>query len=235
MKAAVVKNELKEISNPEKAKSFLRFFKTDKGQYSEGDKFLGATVPKQRKIAKNHYKEISLANIKELLGSDFHEHRLTALFMLVYKFEKSDEIERQKIFNFYLKNKERVNNWDLVDSSVQIIGKYLSERNDRAILYSLAVSKNLWDKRIAIISTYDFIKNNQFEDTIKISRILLHDKHDLIHKAVGWMLRELGKRDLKTEKNFLKKYYKEMPRAMLRYAVEKFPERERKKYLAGEV
>jgi len=223
-----IKQELLNLQNPEKAKIHQRFFKTGKGEYGEGDKFLGITVPEQRKIAKE-YPNLNLKEIQQLLSSNIHEHRLTSLFILINKYK--DTKNKEEIFNFYLKNTKNINNWDLVDTSAgAILGDYLFEK-DKSLLYKLAKSDNLWERRIAIIATFRFIKNNKFEDTIKISEILLNDKHDLIHKAVGWMLREIGKRDQKTEEDFLKKYYKKMPRTMLRYAIERFEENKRKFYL----
>ncbi len=225
-----LKQELQSLKNPEKAKVYLRFFKTGKGEYGEGDTFLGIIVPEQRKIAKK-YINLSLEELQELLSTNIHEYRACSLFILIDKYRKSDETEKKKIFDFYLKNTTNINNWDLVDiSAPHIIGNYLLNK-DRKILYKLANSKNLWEKRISIISTHTFIKNNEFEDTLKISEILLNDNHDLIHKAVGWMLREIGKRDQKTEETFLEKYHKTMPRTMLRYSIEKFDETKRKYYL----
>lgn len=225
-----VKQELLKLKNPAKAKILSKFFKTGKGEYGEGDIFLGITVPEQRQVAKK-YSDLKLEELQKLLSSRIHEHRLTSLLILVNKYQKSAEIERRKIFSFYLKNSRNINNWDLVDLSAdKILGTYLLER-DRSILYQLAKSTNLWKRRIAIISTFAFIKNNQFKDTLKISRLLLKDNHDLIHKAVGWMLREVGKRNQKQEEEFLMKYYQKMPRTMLRYAIEKFKEKKRKFYL----
>ena len=222
-----LKDELERNKDAEKAKNYSKFFKTGKGEYGEGDLFLGLTVPEQRKIAKN-YIDLNLDEIQELLLSKIHEHRLVALMILSFKYKKNFNKE---IVDFYLRNTKNVNNWDLVDlSAYQILGHYLLDK-DKTILYKLAKSDNLWEKRISIISTYEFIKNNKFEDTLKISEILLNDKHDLIHKAVGWMLREVGKRNLETEEKFLKKYYKQMPRTMLRYSIEKFDEEKRKFYL----
>jgi 3-methyladenine DNA glycosylase AlkD len=227
-----IKKDLARLKNPEKAKVLSGFFKTGKGEYGEGDKFLGIIVPDQRKIAKK-YTDIGLTDTQKLLSSKIHEHRLTALFILIGKYKKANETEKKKIFNFYLKNTRNINNWDLVDlSAPNIVGDYLLEKN-REILYHLSRSTNLWEKRIAILATLAFIRNNDFKDTLEISKVLLRDKHDLIHKAVGWMLREIGKRDLKTEEEFLKKHYKIMPRTMLRYAIERFPEEKRLNYLKG--
>ena len=187
-------------------------------------------MPDQRRIAKK-YQDLSLPQISLLLKNKVHELRLTGLFILVLQFKKYDEMARSKIVKFYLKHKNYINNWDLVDSSaLYILGEYLKDKN-KDILYKLAKSKNLWHRRIAIISTFAFIRQNQFEDTLKISKILLKDNHDLIHKAVGWALREVGKKDMEKEEEFLEKYAKIMPRTMLRYAIEKFPDSKRKMYL----
>ena len=226
MLSSLISN-LQSLANPEKAKIHQKFFKTGKGQYGEGDIFLGITVPEQRKIAKK-YQDLSIAQTIELLNSKIHEHRLTSLFIMIHHYEKT---RYKKIFNLYLKNTKQINNWDLVDSSApNIVGNFLLDKN-KSVLYKLAKSKNLWEKRISIISTYEFIKNNQFEDTLKISEILLNDEHDLIHKAVGWMLREVGKKNKNVLELFLTPRYKKMPRTMLRYAIEKFPQEERKKWL----
>lgn len=220
-------DDLNAYANPKKAKDCAWFFKTGKGEYGEGDVFLGITVPLQRKLAKK-YKDLSLKHTEQLLSSKIHEHRLTALFILIDKYRKGD---KEEIVNLYLKNAKRVNNWDLVDSSAHhILGDYLLDK-PRNILYKLAKSKNLWEKRIAIISTAAFINKNDFKDTLRISEILLNDDHDLIHKAVGWMLREVGKKDQSVEEKFLKKYHKTMPRTMLRYAIEKFSPAKRKFYM----
>ena len=225
-----LKKELKEYSHPDKAKVYARFFKTGKGQYGEGDVFLGLTVPEQRILAKK-YVGLPLADVKELLYSKYHEHRLTGLFILVYKFEKSDNSEREKIIDFYIKHRHRGNNWDLIDCIAdKLLGKHLMDK-DKSILYNLAKSESLWDRRIAIITTFEFIKNKKFDDTIKVSEILLNDKHDLIQKAVGWMLREMGKRDEKPLIKFLDKYYKIMPRTTLRYAIKRLDDNKRKYYL----
>lgn len=226
-----LKKLLKSCYNPERSEHSKRFFKTGPGEYGEGDEFLGMSVPEERKIAKE-YVSLSLSDVERLLHSKIHEERTIALMILVYKYEKlSDDSERKIIFDLYLRNTEWINNWDLVDvTAPNIVGNYLLEK-DRKILYKLSHSKSLWEKRIAIISTFAFIRKNQFSDTLKISEILLNDKHDLIHKAVGWMLREVGKRDQTAEEIFLKKYHKVMPRTMLRYAIERFPESLRKKYM----
>jgi len=225
-----LKQDLHQFKNPDKAKVHARFFKTGKGEYGEGDKFLRIKVPDQRKVSKK-YKNLSLNDLQKLLHSKIHEYRLTALFILVIQYQKADENQKAKIVNFYLKNTKNVNNWDLVDSSAHyILGEWLIDK-DKSILYTFAKSENLWERRIAMMTTYYFIKQKQFEDTLKIAEILLKDKHDLIHKAVGWMLREIGNRDQATEEKFLKKFYKKMPRTMLRYAIEKFEENKRQSYL----
>ena len=225
---------LKNQANPEQAKTLSRFFKTDKGEYGEGDEFLGIKVPVSRKIAKQ-FKELSLSEIQELLDSKVHEERLIGLFILVEQYRKADAEKMQAIYEFYLKNAKRVNNWDLVDLSAEkIMGAYLMDK-DKRILFKLAKSKNLWERRIAIMSTFHFIKNGFYDTTFAISDMLLKDEHDLIHKAVGWMLREIGNRNLAEEEKFLKKNYKTMPRTMLRYAIEKFPEKKRQVYLKERV
>lgn len=229
---ANLKRELKAKANPEKAKILQRFFKTGPGEYGEGDIFLGITVPETREIVKK-YNNLTLKDTEKLLHSKIHEERLISLLILVHNFGKGSEKEKKKIFNLYLKNTKNINNWDLVDLSAdKIIGEYLSDKSKK-MLYRLAQSKNLWERRIAIMATFQFIKNNQLEETLKISKKLLNDKHDLIHKAVGWMLREVGKRSLRTEERFLREHYKKMPRTMLRYAIEKFPVNKKQIYLKG--
>lgn len=225
-----LKQDLQKLKNPAKAKILAKFFKTGQGEYGQGDIFLGIVVPLQRKVAKK-YSDLSLADIQNLLNSKIHEHRLTALFILVTKYKKSDDQIKKKIFELYLKNTKNINNWDLVDlSAPNIVGNYLLTRS-RQILPRLAKSKNLWERRIAILATYAFIRAGEFDDALKISEILLSDEHDLIHKAVGWMLREVGKREQAIEENFLKKNYKKMPRTMLRYAIEKFEPEKRKMFM----
>ena len=229
-----IKKEFRLKADKETACHLQRFFKTGKGEYGEGDIFYGIKVPETRMIAKK-YQDLSFSNISQLIKSKIHEERLVSLLILIIKFEKADDQEKKKIFNFYLKNTRYINNWDLVDlSAPRIVGGYLIDK-PKNILYKLAKSNNLWEKRIAIVSTAWFIRSGQLEDTFKISEILLGDKHDLIHKAVGWMLREAGKKSIIEEEKFLKKYYKKMPRTMLRYAIEKFPEKKRKMYLLGNI
>ena len=232
--AEQIKTDLDKLSDLKKAESLPVFLKAIPGGYGEGDCFIGVIVPKQRQVAKRYYRLVSLVDAACLLQSPVHEHRSTALFMLVYKFaEAKTDVEQSELAKFYLANTRYVNNWDLVDSSAdKILGAYLFNR-DREILYRLAVSDNLWEQRIAVIATFYFIKNYQFEDTFKIAELLLNHKHDLIHKAVGWMLREVGKRDLSAEIAFLKKHYHKMPRTMLRYAIEKFSPELRKAFMKG--
>ena len=235
-----LEKDLLKLKNKEKAKNLAWFFKTGKGDYGEGDVFLGITVPETRKLAKK-YGELTLPEIEKLLKSKYHEARLCALLLLVHQYRKT-KIERNKkeIFDFYLKNTVYINNWDLVDLSAgYIVGDYLIDKNhstklmaSRKILKKLAKSKNLWERRIAMIATFAFIYQGEYKDTFQIAEILLEDKHDLIQKAVGWMLREVGKRVSEKElENFLKKYAKKMPRTTLRYAIERFPEPKRQMYL----
>ena len=225
-----LKNELARVGSPEKAKILSGFFKTDKGQYGYGDIFLGVKVPETRSIAKK-FNELSLKDLKELLYSKIHEERLCALLLLVDKYKQSNSKNKKIIVDFYIQNAKNVNNWDLVDLSAdKILGNYLIDK-DKSILYILAKSQNNWEKRISIISTFAFIRNNKFEDTIKISEILLNDKHHLVQKAVGWMLREVGKRDESKLIIFLDKHYKVMPRTMLRYAIERLNEERKERYM----
>lgn len=222
-------NELKTLADPKKAEHSHRFFKSGKGEYAEGDQFLGIRVPAQRVVARK-YKALPFDEIEPLMHHAYHEVRLTAVLLLTYKRNKknSDDVAR-----FYLNNLEGVNNWDLVDSSCyKILGPWMAEDPDRRqILYEFAQSDDLWKKRIAMVTCIHFISNNDFEDTLNLAEILVNDSHDLIHKAVGWMLREMGKRDLKTETDFLDKHAGHMPRTMLRYAIEKFEEPLRQHYL----
>ncbi len=225
-----IERELSQLKDHDRAKNLQWFFKTGKGQYGEGDIFLGIAVPEQRKVAKK-YVDLSLDDLQELLSSKIHEHRFTALVILITKYRKAEESIKAEIFEFYLKNTERINNWDLVDlSAPRIVGDYLLNK-ERSILYELAKSDSLWKRRISILSTFTFIDNNDFEDALKISELLLNDEHDLIHKAVGWALREIGKRDQNVEERFLTKHYLQMPRIMLRYAIERLGEKKRRKYL----
>ncbi len=226
-----LKLELEALSNPEKAKQLAHFFKTGKGEYGEGDQFLGIPVPEQRQLAKK-YRDLSLTDIEKLLQTSLHEQRLTALLILTYQFPKADVAKQTEIVDFYLQHTQWINNWDLVDVTCRpILGVYLLER-DRHVLYELADSKHLWEQRIAIVTTMEFIKHNQFEDTLQVATILLQHRHDLIHKAVGWALREIGKKDKHVLMSFLDRHCTHMPRTMLRYAIEHFTEAQRKEYLA---
>ncbi len=234
IKLAELRKRIKALASPAVSKTMQWFFKTGKGDYGEGDVFAGLRVPTQRKLARE-FNDLTLKDLKTLLNSPVHEERLISLFILVDKYEKGNEQEKESVFTFYLKSRSGINNWDLVDlSAPKIMGKHLLNK-DRSLLFKFAVSKNLWERRIAMLSTFEFIRNNDFNTTLKIAQLLLEEKHDLIHKAVGWMLREVGKRDLETEEGFLKLHYKMMPRTMLRYAIEKFPESKRKKYLQGKI
>lgn len=229
-----ISQTIRQLADPAIATQTQRFFKTGTGEYGEGDQFLGIRVPVLREQAKT-FQDTPLNEVQKLLESPFHEERLCALLILVRKFTKGSPEEQAHICIFYLNNTQHINNWDLVDlSAYKIVGPYLKDK-DRSPLYLLAQSDNLWERRIAIISTFHFIRNHQFDDALAISEQLLNDPEDLIHKAVGWMLREIGKRDLATEEAFLRDHYQQMPRTMLHYAIEKFPELKRKQYLNGTV
>jgi 3-methyladenine DNA glycosylase AlkD len=229
------REEIRALANKEIAQHSLRFFKTDKGEYGHGDFFLGVRAPQIRLIAKKHI-DISITDMKTLIQSKYHEERFLGLIILVNKYAKTkDKKNRNQLYKIYVSSFKYINNWNLVDVTCpHVTGKHLIDK-DRTILYKWAKSEDLWTKRIAMVSTFSFIRKNDLEDTFKIAEILLHDEHDLIHKAVGWMLREAGKRDIKKEETFLKKYYKTMPRTMLRYSIEKFPETKRQKYLKGTI
>ncbi len=229
-----IQKELRRLADKEIAEHSQRFFQTAKGQYGHGDRFLGIRVPALRKIA-GQYRGVSVEQASRLLKSEFHEERLLALLLLMAMFKKADDEGRRAIYTLYLENTRFINNWDLVDCSAEhIVGAYL-RGGDKTTLYDLAVSDMLWERRISIMSTFGFIKHGEFADTLRIAEILLADKEDLIHKAVGWMLREIGKRNIETEEQFLKKHYRQMPRTMLRYAIEKFPAPKRQRYLKGNV
>ncbi|MDD5668793.1 MAG: DNA alkylation repair protein [Candidatus Omnitrophica bacterium] len=234
MSLSDLKSTLQKLGNKKKAAILQGFFKTGAGEYAEGDIFLGITVPVLRTMAKKH-RDLTFKETLSLLQSSIHEERFLSLLILILKYRSTDTGGKKTIYEAYLKNTQHINNWDLVDVSAKhIIGDFLKDRN-RAPLYALAHSDSLWERRIAIISTFHFIENNDFEDTFKIAKILIADPHDLIHKAVGWMLREAGKRNIDSEEKFLKRYYKRMPRTMLRYAIERFPETKRQSYLQGNV
>lgn len=224
--------ELYSMRDRRKAETLARFFKCGKGEYGEGDLFLGITVPQQRKLAKK-YQSLPLSEMTALIGNKYHEARLTGLLILVYAFEKADAKKQKEIYRFYLAHSDRINNWDLIDvTAPNIVGMYLWENpKERKILYRLVRSKNMWERRMVILATFAFLRRGDFRDTLKISEGLLSDKEDLIHKSVGWMLREVGKRDKNALKFFLAKHLSRMPRTTLRYAIEHFPETQRKRYL----
>jgi len=231
---AMLRAELYALADPADAIHLQRFFKTAPGVYGAGDKVLGLRVPALRKLVRD-YRQLNDADALEMLASSWHEERLLALMLLVDGYDRGDESRRERIHRAYLEHTRYINNWDLVDASAEhIVGPHLEAR-EIALLQRLAKSDDIWERRIAIISTFHFIRRNEFAPTLKIARLLLEDSHDLIHKAVGWMLREVGKRDRRVEDAFLKKHYKKMPRTMLRYAIERHPETLRKRYLAGTV
>jgi 3-methyladenine DNA glycosylase AlkD len=225
-----IKSEINNFSSSEKAKVLSRFFKTGPGQYGEGDKFIGVKVPEIRKIAKK-YKDLSNKEIISLLENDIHEYRLRALIIMVLKMRIVSDEGRKELYDLYLENIQHINNWDLVDlSCYEIVGAYLEDKS-RKPLYNLARSKNIWERRTAIVSTYKFIRKGDLDDTFKISEILLDDECDLIHKAVGWMLREAGKSDLRRLEGFLDDYAEYMPRTTLRYSIERMDANNKARYM----
>ena len=238
LSAASLSKLLKSKANATIAKHSMRFFKTGKGEYGEGDKFLGIRVPELRKLAseKEIAEDLPIREVETLLSSSWHEERLFALLVLVYRFPKASLKEKESIYNFYLEHTKWINNWDLVDTTAyKIVGPWLYDTNSsRKVLYDLAKSSNLWERRIAILSTMYFIGKREFRDTLQLAEMYLQDEQDLIHKATGWMLREVGKQDLASLKQFLDSHYGEMPRVMLRYAIEKLPIKERQEYLASD-
>ena len=226
--------ELHALADSGRAEISRRFFKTGPGEYGAGDRFLGLRVPQVRSLARQH-KTLPMETLRECLQSPWHEERLLALFILVEQYRRGTETSREAIYQTYLASTDRINNWDLVDSSAEhIVGAHI-DPDKLDILERLAVSSSLWERRIAILATFHWIKKGNFSPTVQISKLLLHDSHDLIHKAVGWMLREVGKRNLPCEEDFLAEHYKTMPRTMLRYALERFPESRRQDYLHGKV
>ncbi len=231
--------ELNRLADPEKKKVLQRFFKTGPGQYGEGDIFLGVTVPKIRQVVKKHASKISLPETVQLLQNQHHEIRMCALLILVQKYQKGTNEIKKQIYDIFLQNTNYINNWDLVDVTIPcVVGDYLYNQPQhitKIILQQLATSNNLWERRIAVISTFHFIRQDRFGETLEISQMLLNDEHDLIHKVVGWMLREVGKRNQEVEEQFLRRNYKNMPRTMLRYAIERFEETKRQAYLQGEI
>ncbi len=234
MTAANIRKQLLSFGNFEKAEHSCYFFKTGKGQYGEGDRFIGSTVPETRRVAKAN-KNLSFDELEKLLNDGYHECRFCALIILTEQFKKSCDAGRKEIFEFYLAHTHGINNWDLVDvSACHIVGEWLLDK-DRSVLYQLADSENLWEQRIAVISTLAFIRKRDFTDTLKLVEKFLTHRHDLMHKACGWMLREAGKRDEKTLTGFLDAHYREMPRTMLRYAIEKLSPGQKKIYMMKEV
>jgi 3-methyladenine DNA glycosylase AlkD len=225
-----LKKELRALADPRQAEILLRFFKTGPGQYGEGDRFLGIRVPVLRSMAKNH-RELPLGDAKKLLGSPLHEERLVSLLILIEKYKPTNDAARKEIIDLYLASTGRINNWDLVDlSAPQLLGRHLHGGSMKC-LRAMARSTSLWERRISILSTFYFIKHGEYDMTLELAEELLGDEHDLIHKAVGWMLREVGKRDLEEETRFLDRHAGAMPRTMLRYAIERFPEKLRRSYL----
>jgi 3-methyladenine DNA glycosylase AlkD len=225
-----LRNAVRQLADPVDASFLQRFFKTGPGEYGAGDKFLGLRVPTLRRLVRE-YRDLDHDLVLEMLVSEWHEERLLALMLLVDQYVRGDDLRRDRIHRAYLGHTRYINNWDLVDASAErIIGPHLEARNIE-LLERLARSDNIWERRIAIISTFHFIKRDEFRPTLKIAELLLRDTHDLIHKAVGWMLREVGKRNRTVEDKFLKKHYRTMPRTMLRYAIERHPEKTRKRYL----
>ncbi|MBT4123971.1 MAG: DNA alkylation repair protein [Candidatus Pacebacteria bacterium] len=232
IKSSQIINELNSLKDPEKAQILQRFFKTGKGQYAEGDIFWGITVPKQRSIAQK-YKLLELSEVKKLVKSPIHEIRLTGFLLLTYQYLLVSDERKKEIFEFYFNHRKYVNNWDLVDvTTPKIIGEYIKHNpKKQKLVFSLITSKNLWERRIALLATHPFIKSDNFKDILSLATKVLDDPHDLIHKASGWMLREMGKRDTAPLIKFLDQYTTQMPRTMLRYSIERLPEKTRKKYL----
>lgn len=234
IQASEIEAELLGMADVERAAFLQRFFKTGPGEYAEGDRFLGIRVPELRRLARK-FDSLDLKGCRTLLRSPYHEARLLALLILVRRYDQGDEASREAIYRLYMENTDVINNWDLVDASAEhIVGRHLFER-DRSVLDELARSSLLWERRIAVIATFYFIRRGQFDDTLRLADVLLDDPHDLIHKGVGWMLREMGKRDQAVLEGFLRERYRRMPRTMLRYAIERFPEPLRQRYLRGEV
>jgi 3-methyladenine DNA glycosylase AlkD len=230
--AAQVRARLRDLADPEAARFAQRFFRTGPGEYGEGDVFIGIRVPVLRVVAREH-RTLPLAEVRRLLRSRVHEDRFVALAILVEQYRRGDARQRERIHRLYLHHTDRVNNWDLVDVSAhKLVGAHLADRGDRALLDRLARSDALWERRIAMIATLHFIRDGESRDALRIARTLLHDEHDLIHKAVGWMLREVGKRDQRVEEEFLSRHHREMPRTMLRYAIERLSPALRQKYMA---
>jgi 3-methyladenine DNA glycosylase AlkD len=229
-----IRREMRELADPQVAAFLPRFFQTGPGQYGEGDRFLGIRVPELRRLARR-YRSLPREEVGELLRSPWHEERLLALVLLVEQYRRGSEAERQAIYTIYLAHTRYINNWDLVDASAEhILGAHLDSEHF-TVLEEMAHSESVWERRMAILSSFHWIKQGVFRPTLRLATVLLDDAHDLIHKAVGWMLREVGKRDMEREEEFLRERYRIMPRTMLRYAIERFPERRRQQYLRGEV
>jgi 3-methyladenine DNA glycosylase AlkD len=234
MNSADITSAIKALGDPDIARHSQRFFRTGMGEYGEGDRFVGIRVPVVRQQVRR-YRDASLRTLTALLKSPWHEIRLFALLSLVDRFQRGDTGQQRAVFDIYMRHLRYVNNWDLVDSSAHlIVGPWLETRS-RKRLHRMATSQHLWTRRIAMMSTYHYIRGNDFTDALAIAEVLLDDDHDLIHKVVGWMLREIGNRDRRVEEDFLTSRYRHMPRTMLRYAIEKFPERRRKAYLDGRI
>lgn len=232
MPAASFRSELRALRNDARANVMRRYFKTGPGDYGAGDRFLGVSVPQLRQLARQH-QDLALGQVSRLLSSPWHEERLLAALILVRQYNRGTVHQREAIYRLYIRRRVRINNWDLVDSSAEhIVGAHL-RRGDRSVLRRLATSGRVWDRRIAIMATFHYIKRGEFAETMRLARVLLTDPHDLIHKAVGWMLRETGKRDRTVTERFLRRHVKRMPRTMLRYAIELFPSRLRRRYLAA--
>ena len=232
LSAAAVKRELKSFVNPEKAAFYPRFFKAGPGEYAAGDRFLGVVVPHQRKTARK-FRGLPRAEIQKLLDDPYHECRLTGLFILIDQFEKTKiQADRKSIVDYYLSQTDAVNHWDLVDASAhKILGAWLVDQTNRGVLKRLSESSNLWEQRMAIVATYAFIRHGELDDTLKLAEAMLDHPHDLIHKATGWMLREVGKQQLSVLEQFLHQHASHMPRTMLRYAIEKMPLAQRQAFL----
>jgi len=232
MKAQDIRKALRKLGSKERAEVSQRFFKTGPGEYGEGDVFVGVGVPELRRLAKD-FQDLPAREVRSLLNSRIHEERAVALLILVRQYQRGDRKERERVYKLYMDHLRCINNWDLVDVSAEhVVGAFLKNKSKKP-LHRLARSKNLWERRVSILATFHYIKGKEFSETLKIAEMLLSDEEDLIHKAVGWMLREVGKRDLATEERFLKEHYREMPRTMLRYAIERFPEPKRQRYLKG--
>jgi 3-methyladenine DNA glycosylase AlkD len=234
LSANEIRKRIRTLGNPERAEMSKRYFKTGPGEYGEGDIFLGLNAEQMRGLARE-YQEMAIEEVLQLLRSPIHDERAIALLIWVRAFARGDEAKKRLIYELYLQHTRFINNWDLVDCSApHIVGAFLLQKSKKP-LYRLAKSQSLWERRIAMISTFAFIRQNEFTDALAIGKLLLKDKEDLIHKAVGWMLREIGKRNSEAEETFLIEHYEKMPRTMLRYAIEKFPEERRQMYLRGQL